>query len=220
MGKFVDLIGKRFGRLTVICKDGIDKQGGAVWLCECKCGNVKPICSRNLIHSNVQSCGCLTQDVAREAKTTHGFSNTRLYNIWEGIKRRCLSDKHSRYYDYGGRGIKVCEEWKCFEPFKDWAMINGYSENLTIERKNVNGNYEPSNCTWATKEEQAHNTRIRSNNTSGFNGVSIDNKTQKWRAQIYANGKKYYLGSSSIIGDAISARKAAELKYWGKEKSG
>ena len=100
----------------------------------------------------------------------HGMRNTRLYNIWRAMRQRCNNPRNSRYSLYGGRGISVCKEWEVFENFYQWAMKSGYKEDLTIDRKNTDGNYEPSNCKWSTQKEQQNNRR---NNTFVIvNGVS------------------------------------------------
>lgn len=113
----------------------------------------------------VSSC-CRRNDLCKGYKvtnlgsTTHNETKTRLFKIWGAMKERCYREKHSHYKNYGGRGIKVCEKWKNdFVEFKEWAINNGYRENLTLDRINVNGNYEPSNCRWATQKEQHNNTR-------------------------------------------------------------
>lgn len=151
-----DLTNQRFERLTVIELSGQDKHGHALWLCKCDCGNEKIIMSSNLIRGLTKSCGCL-QD---ESRTKHNMLNTRIYKIWEEMKCRCFNKNYKRYHDWGGRGIKVCDEWKnSFQAFYDWSMKHGYKDNLSIDRIDNDGNYEPSNCRWATCKEQNRNKR-------------------------------------------------------------
>ena len=146
MPKLNDLTGQRFGRLTVLERTELK------WLCKCDCGNKKIVAGGHLVSGDTKSCGCL--------RIKHGMRNTRLYSIWHGMKERCYNTKHKFYKHYGGRGIKVCEEWKNdFQTFADWALSHGYADNLTIDRIDVNGNYEPSNCQWATNAEQQRNKR-------------------------------------------------------------
>lgn len=152
-----DLSMQRFGKLQVM-EYMYSKDGHTYWLCKCDCGNEVIRRSDHLITGRSKSCGCLRKEMLRQRKTTHGKTHTRLYNIWSGMKRRCINSNDKRYEDYGGRGITVCDEWKDdFQAFHDWAMENGYEEHLTIDRINNDGNYEPSNCRWATYQQQNKN---------------------------------------------------------------
>lgn len=162
------LEGKRFGKLVAIRPTekpiGV-KDAHRYWLCQCDCGNTTVVSSSNL-GIGTFSCGC----GKRESKAkTHGCASHReyhrLYHIWNGIKFRCYNQKSKDFKNYGMRGIKMCDEWlRDFPTFQAWAMLNGYSEDLSIDRIDVNGNYEPSNCRWATIAEQNKNKRKKGNN--------------------------------------------------------
>lgn len=162
MGKFEDLTGKTFNRLTVIKRAEIEKKE-VYYLCKCTCGNEKIIRGKDLKYNKIKSCGCLKKEKTTERNTKHGLRHTRIYRIWLLMKNRCLNSKYYLFKNYGGRGITVCNEWKNdFVKFYDWSMANGYKEDLSIDRINVNGNYEPSNCRWTTKLQQQRNTtRLR-----------------------------------------------------------
>ena len=157
MGKIIDLTGKRFGKLVVLTLlDCRDSNGSACWKCKCDCGAFKVTNSDDLRRGNVSSCGC----IRKKQLLKHGESGTRLYNIWCDIKKRCYNARCVAYKNYGGRGIKVCNEWRNnYTPFKDWSISNGYKDHLTLDRINVDGDYEPNNCRWVTMKEQANNTR-------------------------------------------------------------
>lgn len=220
MGKYKDLMGLKFERLEVIIRVENDKRGNARWLCRCSClDNAEfTVTANSLLSGNTKSCGCLRLENNRTIRITHGKSNTRLYKIWQSMKDRCYNESCTGYYKYGARGITICDEWLDKESgsanFINWAMENGYSNNLTIDRINNNGNYEPLNCRWATNEIQSRNKRTYKNNTSGHKGVYLTKNRKKWRSDIRVNGKCIYLWAFDDIEAAVEARKQAETKYW------
>ena len=175
-GIIKDITGQRFGRLTVIENVGRDKHRQVIWRCKCDCGKETIIRGYSLRSGNTQSCGCLQDEVREKTHRTHGGVRTRLYTIWGGMKTRCLSPNEPCYQYYGGRGIKVCNEWLSFDAFREWALSHGYRDDLTLDRINVDGNYEPSNCRWLTIQEQQSNKR--SNRVIEFNGES--HTLQEW----------------------------------------
>lgn len=199
MSKCIDLTGQKFGRLTVI-KRAENKSGQTMWLCRCECGNERFVCGGNLKSGHTKSCGCLNNEMIGNLNKTHHKYNTRLHGIWAAMKSRCYNPKNNRFKNYGGKGIEVCEDWQSFKPFYDWAMANGYREDLTLDRKDGNKNYCPENCRWATQEEQQNN---RSNNHL-----------------ITYNGETHTLAQWAKLKNINSATLAARLKKgWSTEKA-
>lgn len=157
-----DITGMIFGRLTAIKPAEKNKHGRWMWLCKCSCGNEKIVSSNALLRGYTKSCGCLDKEkhITHPNRRTHGQCGTRLYRIWKAMKKRCFNENNSDYKKwYGSHGVTVCNEWLKFEPFYEWAIVNGYSDDLSIDRINPYGNYEPNNCRWATPKEQANNKR-------------------------------------------------------------
>ena len=168
MSGIVDLTGQHFGFLEVISMTNERKHGKVVWLCKCECENVCKVTSNNLKNGSTISCGCYNKKNLARCRTKHGLYKSRIYNIYICMKERCYNPNTKSYKDYGDRGIEVCDEWlgeDGFKNFYEWSVANGYDNSLSIDRINVNGNYEPSNCKWSTSTEQNNNTRRNNNIT-------------------------------------------------------
>lgn len=160
---YKDISGQVFGRLTAIERVGKNRFGHSLWKCACSCGNETTTLLQSLTRGITRSCGCLDHEahLLRPNRRVHGDWGTRLYRIWKAMKTRCNNPNNPSYIKwYGAKGVKVCDEWnKSFIPFKEWALSHGYREDLSIDRINPYGDYEPSNCRWATASEQARNKR-------------------------------------------------------------
>lgn len=157
MAKPKDITGMTFGKLTAIEPVGRTKRGMVIWRCLCSCGNECNVMIGALTSGNTQGC-------QKCKNTTHGHSKSRLYKIYMGMKRRCYNPHYNHYEQYGGRGIKLCDEWvHDYIAFEKWATENGYTDSLTIDRIDVNGDYSPNNCRWVTMKQQGLNRRTNIN---------------------------------------------------------
>lgn len=173
--KFIDLTGKRFGRLTVLRRAENSPGGRVQWLCECDCGSRVRVSSTHLRTGHTQSCGCFK--IERTVESAKHGGNRRgkreaLYDVWIDMRRRCYNPKDQSFPYYGGRGITVCSAWlESYSEFRDWALSSGYQAGLTLDRKDTDGNYAPENCRWATRKEQNFNKR--NNHRLEFGGRNL-----------------------------------------------
>lgn len=155
--KLIDITGQKFGKLIVI--ERFDKKR---WKCQCECGNITYSDGYQLRKGITKSCGCFHKEICGDNHRKHGFTRTRLYRIYYKMKERCYRTKNDNYKYYGGLGVTICDEWlNDFQKFASWSLSHGYADNLTIDRINPYGNYEPSNCRWITIQEQQKNKRKR-----------------------------------------------------------
>lgn len=176
MGKFQDLSGMKFGRLTVLSRDNscYGRGNHTYWFCKCDCGNTTRARTDALKSGAVVSCGCyhseISSNIASKINLKHGLSRSRLFGIWKNIQTRCYNRKCPAFPNYGGRGISMCEEWKNdFLSFFLWSTSNGYEPGLEIDRIDNNGSYTPENCRWVTRKENCRNRR--NNYQVEINGV-------------------------------------------------
>ena len=187
-----DLTGQRFGRLSVV-KLGEPKvlpsgQKMRTWICICDCGKETTVYQQHLTRGDTKSCGCYVSECNKKRLTTHGETKTRLYKIWNGMRQRCMNENDQAYIRYGARGISVCKEWDSFLAFKQWAISHGYRDDLTIDRINVNGNYEPCNCRWA-------DIIVQSNNKTNSHYLVLDGRKQtmaQWAKELNIKTETLY----------------------------
>lgn len=205
MPKARDLSGEKFGRLTVLEFAGSRKTSGGeskrTWLCVCDCGQYTTVDTGNLVRDvGTKSCGCL----ALEARTSHGMHDSRIYQTWGDMKTRCDSPDNRYYHRYGGRGISYQSSWSVFENFYE-DMKDGYSDDLTLDRIDPNGNYTKENCEWVTKTKQARNKGMSTKNKSGVTGVHewIDRK----------NGTAYYVASALDLNGKLKSKHFSTKKF-------
>ena len=181
MSKPLDLVGERFGSLVVTSRAENSRTGKTMWLCQCDCGEKKVIFATSLTRGLTRSCGCLNKSVAMERMRKHQLSGHRLYRIWTDMKKRCTNPSCKSFANYGGRGIKVCPQWENnFQLFYTWSLLHGYSDNLSLDRIDVNGDYHPDNCRWVDKLTQTNNCR-----TNHY--LTFDGKTQsiaEWAREL------------------------------------
>lgn len=162
MGKHQDLTGRRFGRLTVLDKNELRKGKYRYWLCKCECGNNKWIYAASLLSGTGTSCGCYRSEVmSSRMSKPDGIKKEKLYRIYLGILTRCYNPKSNNFHLWGGKGIKMCDEWNNdYQAFREWALANGYKEGLSIDRRKADKDYEPSNCRWITQAENSSNGKM------------------------------------------------------------
>jgi hypothetical protein len=210
--------GERYGRLTVVRETENRKGGRRTFVCICDCGKTKRVTLKNLRNGSIRSCGCLYKELWTDNNFVHGLSWHPLYTVWLGFKGRCLNKNDQDYYNYGGRGIGVCDDWlNDFKAFYDWAIQKGWKKDLYIDRKNNEKGYTPENIRFVDSCLSARNKRIKNgHNKSGYVGVyfSEGNRCKKkWMALISANRKQYYVGRFHTPIEAAKARdaKAREL---------
>lgn len=217
-GVFIDMTGKRFGRLTVLRRSHTHRHPNGktsiMWLCVCDCGQKKAINGNNLRSGITKSCGCYHDEIRRAATKKHGKTHSRLYGVWGSMRQRCNDPNHPAYQYYGGKGVAVCPEWDDFECFEAWAMSSGYNVNAkphecTIDRIDNDGDYCPDNCRWV-------NSTVQSNNQQSNVLITFSGKTQtraQWAKEI---GIKYHTLRDRIdrYGWSVERALTEPLRRW------
>lgn len=220
MPELKDLTGKQFGKWTVIRRvENYRSAGGNVYTtyeCRCECGTVRNVFANSLICGRSTSCGCEQKNKAKEIAhnnfVTHGESKTRLYHIWAGIHKRCEDKNATNYYLYGARGITVCDAWHNYEPFRDWAIEHGYTDEFSIDRIDVNSGYSPDNCRWVDRTTQCNNRR--SNVFLEYNGET--HTIAEW-AKIYNVSYGYFHKKLSKNGYIITGELINQILAFNKQ---
>lgn len=206
--RLIDLTGRKFERLLATELVGRDKNGKTIWSCVCQCGNIVKTLGDRLRSGHTKSCGCLQKDTVRKNKTIHGYTTkkscTSEYKSWHAMIQRCTNPNSAGFGDYGGRGITFCDRWRVFANFIA-DMGDKPRPELSLDRIDNNGNYEPENCKWSTRSEQMSNQRLRKNKTSQFKGVYLDSQCNRWKAYGILNGKRISLGRFDTESEAYEA---------------
>lgn len=205
MSRYKDMKGQKYGSLTVVSFSHMDKHNSANWKCICECGAFKTVSRPHLTSGDIKSCGCLKREI------NHKQSSSKLYYVWVAMIDRCRNPNNKSYKYYGARGIKVCEDWSDFREFHLWAEESGYSEDLTIERKDVDGDYHPSNCEWIPFSDQAKNKRYKLPR-SGVRNVTWHEASKKWYVRVFKNGELFYRKLFSNFNEACSVAKKMNEK--------
>lgn len=197
-----DLTGKRFAKLVVI--EQVWRNGATHWRCKCDCGNEAVVINNHLVKGYTKSCGCLRAEFCKSDKINRtyidGRIHERLYRIYYGMIERCANPQSIAYPNYGSRGISVCDEWlNNYESFREWAYNSGYRKDLTIDRIDVNGNYEPSNCRWADIETQNYNKRNTVYHTICGKEYTFVDLAKKYKVDIKKLRYRYYDHGRDIV---------------------
>jgi hypothetical protein len=204
----MDILNNRYGRLTVIARNGISSNRNAMWLCLCDCGKKVTTSGVSLRKGTTQSCGCY----AIEVNTSHGLSRHPLYNVWKNIIDRCYNPKCKAFKNYGNRGITMYYLWReDVAIFISWAIDNGWVQGLEIDRIDNNAGYFPGNCRFVNCSENKLNTRLlMATNSSGYRGVS--KLGNRYRAEVEDKNGRHYLGLFMTAKEAAMARDAKVIK--------
>ena len=208
----VDLTGQKFGRLTVVRFDH-KENGRKYYLCQCDCGNFKIVSNHSLKSGNTKSCGCLHKEILiqrNKDNRIHHPESERLLRIWRAMLHRCYKETDEHYDYYGGRGIKVCDDWHDFETFQKWALANGYADNLTIDRLDGNKDYCPENCSWATMT-------VQNNHKSDTKWLTYKGKTQSLSDWCRELGLDYFRTKTRLNSLGWSVEDAFEYGKYKKE---
>lgn len=217
-----DLTGARFGRLVVVSR-AENSSSHVAWNCLCDCGKEKVCLGINLKRGKSQSCGCMRRELSIARSLKHGNrrgkeNTSREYEAWCSMIGRCERESDTNFHNYGARGIKVCDKWRnSFECFLA-DMGDRPSPKHSLDRIDVNGDYEPTNCRWATKTDQMRNRRLLKNNSTGVNGIYPSPNGKRFCAQINYNGNRKHIGTFDTLEEATEAREKAESILWETSK--
>lgn len=213
MANIVDLSGRQFGRILVLRYSYSNRFGASYWQCVCDCGTEKAVRGSSLTSGVIKSCGCLNSELTAARVTKHGGNGTAAHKSWRHMRDRCRNPKSKHFSYYGGRGVTICSRWDDFSAF--WGDMGNPPAGYTLDRIDPNGDYEPSNCRWASKETQGRNQRPRVNK-SGHTGVYAT-PSGKWVSQIrIGNGQRACGPARATIEEAIADRAELKRLHWGE----